>query len=801
MISGHGYSSAKIMLIADGATDSDIAQNKAITGYQEQKIRELAKPAGLNINECWKTCLIKGRINLNKVEENEPLVTDEFKAILKNEIDEINPTVIVPLSELSFRFVTGLRSIYKFRGSVLPAATGFKHSHRVIPVLGYHPYVSADPAKEFISRLDFIKVVKNQHLTGPIKEIGLTWIAKDANSLREFFKRHYRHSKFVVFDIETYAGVPTCISFCFDGNESVTVPLIDYRIPLDTRILMLREVSILLNSSIPKVNQNIKFDWRKCERFLLKVNNVSGDTILAASCLYPEFDKNLGFLTSIYTEMPYFKDEGKQFDPSIHNRDRLYLYCAKDSLATHQIYTQQLAEMEEMGVTKVYENLMKVFPYYRQMEDNGIRIDALEQSKLRSKYSSMFDTQCYKLELLLGEKINPLSNKQVRRIVYDELKYRICRGIKRTKKKGEPGTDEESLELLMWMSDYNSVRDGKDILRTIINCKKLHKVLEYIDTPLHLDHRLRCEYNLGGTVNGRTSANSTTDNLLMAEKNYIDLIDIGRSFQTIAKHGFMVDDIECGKDLRGMMVPSYGYSFVEGDLSQAEARVDAVLARDWKMLQVFDGPVGIHRLTGSWLYGCDPTQIKKSVLVGGVDQYHMAKQARHAGERNMQEDRLMMMIHQEIQECVRILRTFHENQPNIREVFHKEVDLHLKTKRMLRAPNGRFRAFYGRYDKNQVNEAISYLPQVIVSDQLKNAIPPTMEAAPWARPILEAHDGFLSEVPIGREEEYAVILKPHMESKIDFNVGSLSRDIKLSIPAEFEMSRSNWKEMKGFKVG
>lgn len=801
MVSGHGYSSAKIMLIADGCTVEDVSKGKAITGYNEQIIRELCNKNHLNFNEFWKTALIKEKVNLIKPEANEEMVSEGYKMILTNEINEIQPNVIVPLSELSFRFVTGLKSIYKFRGSVLPTGnSNFKKQTRVIPVLGPNPYINSDYSTFYISQLDFGKVAKNQHLMGQIPEIGHTWIAKDSMQLRNFLNRQYYTAAYLVFDIETYCGIPTCISLCFDGNESVTVPFLDSRISLDARVLMLDQVAKVLASPIPKVNQNIKFDWKKCERFLLKVNNIVGDTTLAASCLFPEYPKNLGFLTSLYTDMPYFKDEGKQYDPTVHNRDRLYLYCAKDSLATHKIYSQQLEEMVIQGVKPVYDNIMKVFPLYKTMEDNGIRIDETRRLELRAKYVSLYNIQLFKFKTLANrEDINPASPTQLRNFIYDELGYKPVRGVKRTKK-GKPGTDEESLELLMWMGKSNTTLDGNEILRTAIALRKIHKVLEYIDTDLHLDNILRCEYNLGGTVNGRTSAGKTTDVLLQFKKKAVIYEDIGRSFQTIAKHGFELDGAELGKDLRSMFMPSVGYSFVECDLSQAEARVDAVLAKDFDILPVFDGPVGIHRLTGSWLYNCDPSEIKKSILVNGVDRYHQAKTARHGYERNMRADRLMMMMHQPIRECERILRACNEKQPNIRQVFHKEVDWHIKNHKMLRAPNGRMRQFFGRYSNDQVNEAISFLPQVIVSDQLKFSLDKTFKECDYARPILEAHDGFLAEVPIGREEEYALVFKENVETPIDFRKCSLSRDYELIIPMECEKSSTNWQELKGFKI-
>ena len=307
---------------------------------------------------------------------------------------------------------------------------------------------------------------------------------------------------------------------------------------------------------------------------------------------------------------------------------------------------------------------------------------------------------------------------------------------------------------------------------------------------------MRSEFNLAGTENGRSSAGSTTDNHLYVSKKKIKKMDLGRSFQTITKHGFQINGETYGKDIRSMFVPSNGYCFVECDLSQAEARVDAVLSKDYSILDVFDGPIGIHRLTGSWIYDCDPMEIKKNILIDGIDRYHEAKIGRHATERNMRADRLMMMINKPIHKCEEILRKIHAKQPNLRDVFHHDVREILRTERKLIAPNGRKRDFFGKYDENMVNEGISTLPQAIVSDQLKFSLPALKQEGPLFRPLVEAHDGFLAEVHNEDKELYAQTFKRIVEREIDFRTCSLSRDYKLKIPMEAEWSNTNWQEMK-----
>ena len=795
------------MFVGDCASDADVHNNQALTDYQTDKfIKEGCRANQISLGETYRTLFIKERGNLRNSKANIPLATAEYRRILRQEIDTLQPNVVVPIGELSFNFVSSLTGIRKYRGSVLPTPAG-NRIVRCIPVLGPEPYLNENPTLLYISRLDFEKVGRNQDAVGPIQQEGLLWIAKSFEALTNFLQRSVPSAKFLVFDIETYGGIPTCISLCFDGNESVTVPLVDKNVSLDERVGMASLVAQLLHSEIPKVNQNIKYDWRKLVRWGFPVSNVVGDTQIAASVLMPEFPKNLGFLTSIYTDMPYHKDEGKEYDPEHHDRSRLYFYCAKDSLATHKIYTQQQEELDIQGVRPVYSMLMNIYPIYHQMENNGIRIDETVRREKEIKYQVLHEMQMMKLAKLLNVSefqltggAGGLSPDKLRKLIYGELGYTTIRGVKTTEK-GLPSTDEESLEILLWKHPHQSI-DSREALKTIINVRKLTKVREYIDTEIHPDGRMRSEFNLAGTKTGRTTAGESTDCKLVFEGNKVKIVNYGRSFQTIAKHGFEIDGETYGKDLREMFVPSYGYSFVECDLSQAEARVDAILAKDFDILQVFDSSIGIHRLTGSWVFDCPPEEIKKGILVEGVDRYHLAKTIRHAGERNMGADRLMMMIQRPIQFCTQVLNKFHTSQPNIRKVFHQEIRNALGPhgSRCLIAPNGRRRDFFGRFDEHMVNDGISQLPQAIVTDYLKSGLKKTFETCTYARPLSEAHDGFLAEVPIGREFEYAEhFVRNTQEHPIDFNKCTLARDYKLTIPVEVEWSSSNWKSMEPLK--
>ena len=114
-------------------------------------------------------------------------------------------------------------------------------------------------------------------------------------------------------------------------------------------------------------------------------------------------------------------------------------------------------------------------------------------------------------------------------------------------------------------------------------------------------------------------------------------------------------------------------------------------------------------------------------------------------------------------------------------------------------PNGRFRVFFDRMDDSLFREAISTIPQAVVTDITKFSFIKTAYHAPWATMISEQHDGQLWECPIGKEKELCHLIKRNVEVETDFRQGSLKRDYVLVIPSEAETGE-NWGHLEEIQV-
>lgn len=838
LVSSHGYSDAALFFLGGHPLKDDLLSGAALSGSIERTLNEFLKPEMLNLKECYRSVFIKEKLEYSGTNPKKlyqalsKIDIKHYEEKLFEEIRDVNPTVIIPLDDIAlsavFPHINHIKKprnrkfwIYCYRGSVLSLRedwqTQLNDTIRIIPVLGpqilYQDYTSRG-----ITRMDYSRIKSHINRRDPISDFGLVWVARTALQFQEFLDRQLKkHPVRVTFDIETYGGLITCISFCFDSYEAVSVPFIDDKISNGERALLWMLVAKVLNSDLEKNNQNIKYDWTILARHAFNVKNVRSDTMLKGALLYPELPKGLDFYTSVFTEMPYYKDEGKEFNPKLHSRDKLYLYNAKDSLAAHITADEMDKELVETGMKDFYEEeIAPTILIYKNIDETGLLVDGEVKAKLNEKYEELYDSNLTILRGYVGNPdFNARSNPMVGKLLYEEL------GFPKRTKTDENGnlkyrTDKDTLDELLINYGENT-RSGqvgyRIILRTIV-CRKLSKVLEYINTPLHPDGRFRGSYNTAGTETGRSSCSKTIDERFRQDsdpKSTKATRRLGRSLQTITKHGFSVDEEvfddwiskEIASDIRSMFVPRRDFVFVEIDGSQAEARAVAVLSEDYELLADFDRKPKVHAKTAAILFGVDVNIITKNepkIPKIGIAYYDVGKRTRHA--RNYKETAfgLCARTHIPLKECDRLCKIFDANNPKIEQIFHQEITQILKSSRTLTTPLGRQRTFFSKYDDALLREAIAYIPQSLISDITKftpHRVVANLDGYMSKYYFnVEAHDSVLAEVHKGLRDKYIEVFVKQYERPIDFKKCSLTRDFQLTIPCEVSWSAENWMNLQ-----
>jgi hypothetical protein len=115
-------------------------------------------------------------------------------------------------------------------------------------------------------------------------------------------------------DIETAAQMITMVGFAPSRTLSVVVPFMDRRTedysywpdPASERSAW-EIVRKVLASPYPKLFQNGLYDIQYLMRAGCTINECLNDTMLLHHSLYPELQKSLGFMGSVYTNEPAWK--------------------------------------------------------------------------------------------------------------------------------------------------------------------------------------------------------------------------------------------------------------------------------------------------------------------------------------------------------------------------------------------------------------------------------------------------------------------------------------------------------------
>jgi DNA polymerase I-like protein with 3'-5' exonuclease and polymerase domains len=598
-------------------------------------------------------------------------------------------------------------------------------------------------------------------------------------------------------DVETYKTLPICIALSSSEHEAISIPLLNHLttanpdgIPLHDQLYIWKLIAqYLLDLKVRKIAQNGKFDQRICENVNLKFK-LYWDTMLAWHTLFLEMPKNLAFITSILTEEPYYKDEGKEYNPKKDKFDRLLIYNAKDAVVTYEIKQREEELLTKLDLTDFFFNrMMPLHDMYYEIESKGILIDLAIREELREKYKgirkdrhkALVDT-VKNVSGLLEFDVNVNSPKQVHKMVYQLLGCPLRKD-----------TREATLQALA----NNAVKDvnRKEIIKLTLEERKISKTIgTYINTPVSEDKRMRTQYKITGTETGRTS----TEKL----EPPISVTPEGLALQTLTKHG------DVGADLRKMFVAKPGYTLIEADGAQAEDRVVAVLSKDWEALRLLQKTEFIynrhnlkddrHTLTAMLVTGKAFDEIDK-------EDRQIGKRTRHAANYDVGKHQLMVTLAGEnvfVSEwkAGKYLEKIHQANPNIRGVFHAEIEHALEScDRRLVTPYGRARTFFNRWGRDLFKEAYAYIPQSTISDWMKFSMVEIAKEYGSNPYLLESHDSFLAEIPDEEVDAFCKIARKHLEIPINFCACSLPRDTNLVIPAEFEVGKC-WYNLEKYSV-
>lgn len=247
----------------------------------------------------------------NKVHYLPPSFQPELER-LTQEIIEVNPNLIVCMGATALWALTGRQGISSMRGTVLMSQQlSTTRSIKLLPT--YHP---AAVLRQWDLRpiviADLMKAGRQAEFPEIRRPRRLITINPTLTDIEAFHAKILSASLLAV-DIETRMGQITEIGFAPSCSEALVVPFIrgfnsHYWATPGEEVSALRLVKAILQSPAAKIFQNGLYDiqwiWR---RWRFAPRNCSQDTMIKHHSLFPEMQKGLGFLGSIYTDEPAWK--------------------------------------------------------------------------------------------------------------------------------------------------------------------------------------------------------------------------------------------------------------------------------------------------------------------------------------------------------------------------------------------------------------------------------------------------------------------------------------------------------------
>ena len=140
--------------------------------------------------------------------------------------------------------------------------------------------------------------------------------------------------------------------------------------------------------------------------YKILIRNVVDDTMLKHWEAFPELDKDLGTLCSLYTRVPYYKQERKDNDLRT-----FWTYCGKDCVVTHEVNTRINTELAtNVGGIHNYRRNVNLLPAFLYMEIRGIRYDSRLAAERRKDVVQKLYAAQYEIDSLAGRVFTPDSS-------------------------------------------------------------------------------------------------------------------------------------------------------------------------------------------------------------------------------------------------------------------------------------------------------------------------------------------------------------------------------------------------------
>ncbi|MDF2370741.1 MAG: DNA polymerase I [Rhizobiaceae bacterium] len=523
--------------------------------------------------------------------------------------------------------------------------------------------------------------------------------------------------------------------------------------------------SLLEDTSILKIAQNLKYDWLIMKRYGVEVQGFD-DTMLLSYALDAGLggqgmdalsERWLGHKPIPFKEVAGSGKSLITFD--FVEIDKATAYAAEDADVTLRLWQVLKPRLAAEGLASVYERLERpMVPVLARMEARGIQVDRQILSRLSGEFAQAAAALESEIHTLAGENFNVGSPKQLGEILFDKMSLP---GGSKTKS-GQWSTSAQVLEDL--------AAAGHELPRKIVDWRQLSKLRStYTDAlPGFINpqtKRVHTSYSLAATTTGRLS--SSDPNL----------------------QNIPIRTLE-GRKIRTAFVCEPGNKLVSADYSQIELRVLAHVADIDALKQAFAEGLDIHAMTASEMFGVPikdmPSEVRRRAkainfgIIYGISAFGLANQLGIGRSEAGDYIKTYFERFPGIKDYMDETKAFAREHGYVETIFGRRA--HYPE---IRSSNPQMRAFNER-------AAINAPIQGSAADVIRRAMvkmEPALDAKRLgARMLLQVHDELIFEVPEDEVEKTIDLVTDVMEN-------AAMPAVSMKVPLKVEASAaSNWDE-------
>jgi uracil-DNA glycosylase family 4 len=791
-------------------------------GYVEVKYREpFIGPAGKGLDECLVMAKVPRRslYITNVIKDlDAPLAKYididtrgkwtispegyEYIKDLGEELKKLNLNVIMALGNIALLALTNRVGITKWRGSVLESTIvpGLK----VIPT--FHPATFIPPKFNFLNKPLIVEdLIKGKYESEfhEIKRTSRKIYTKVSYSQSIEILNHCisvgREGQIIGIDIEVINEEVDCIGFSWSPTESICIPFRysggDY-FNIEQEIEIMKLVALIIqDKNIPKAGANFIFDTQFLFRkYGIVPRGLLHCTQIAQKISYPDFPAGLDFVTTMHTDIPYYKQDGKKWiKMGTGTWEEWWNYNGIDSLVPVEAIPKQLKVLQQQNNLETYERQRKLIEPLLYMGERGIKVDVQGMLSYQKEQQKELDGLSEQLNEEIGRKINYNSPKQLMEYFYKEL------GIKAYKKKNTKGDFNESIDVDALKRIFRLGGQGSNAARMMLDIRSLSKrISTYLNIrKVDKDGRYRSSYKPVGAETGRLSSGETIFGAGGNQQNWPH--DLLRFF--LFDEGYI------------------GYSF---DLSQIENRIVAYVGGVISQIEAFEQGIDLHTLTASIIFNKPYDQISdvagsSTFGDGRQSERYWGKKGNHATNYDVSYKKFALVNEMTESEAKRILGNIHRGYPQIRGGYHVVIQEMLRKNRTVTNLFGRNRLFLGpvfpsypNVPQNACNEtfrqAYAQLPQSTCADKInEQGLEYIYYNQDLFKPIellAQVHDSIVFQIPLtiswSEHARMLLLIKNSLETPLYFHEREIKTPVDLSIG--FNMCKDQMKELKSKEI-